>query len=94
MQYWDINRAFESGIPQWEEMREVSINTIYSQILSAMPRPIEEFTEQSKVRITNATWGPLNQTIITSTEDGRVRIIDRRVNYLILKLEPQEWANS
>jgi translation initiation factor 3 subunit I len=45
-----------------------------------MPRPIDEIYEQAPVRITRAAWGPLNHTIFLCTEDGKVRIVDRRNN--------------
>lgn len=41
-------------------------------------KPFHEFTPKNEAKIIQAHWGPLNRTIITCNEDGRIIIFDVR----------------
>jgi hypothetical protein len=48
--------------------------------------PKSEGTGKDKegyAKITQAAWGPLNQTIITSNEDGSLRVYDTEVRLFL-----------
>jgi len=41
-------------------------------------RPIVEITGKNEAKILQAVWGPLNKTILTANEDGRIVVYDVR----------------